>query len=842
MAFPEDLQWNQPGVEPTQDKKNEGWTPEEKPPAEYFNWFFNRTCRAVNYLKTESDESSSKFDIDGHDHDGTVGNGPKLTANNIVNALITGLGTEDVQSTLEAIFSESKKKSGSVRNVVVTGPVSTSGMVNVLRDRYSENLCTGGTPISSGDAAGYPVSLVFDGTLTNSFWKTALTGSAVNGAAYAGYNFPTAKHIRKILLLQAGGGSLNYVTSVKVQNSTTGSDWTDVGTFPVVPYSIVSSIYLPQTQAVPYWRVLANSAAADNTTWHIHEIEMYELLNPELTDSDIIVQANALVTFAAGFDLMNKQPLDYWELTQQMSLTLDAADGYTVPLSYTPDLCNGGTAISSGDKTGLDGNGAKELAFNNNANNQSGWRSLQVYNAISGVAYIGYNFPTARRIRKTLLVQPTATENVSSVKIQFLDDSTVWTTVGTYAVTGGENYLVLPDVGAHKYWRFLANSNASTSNWYWVVSEIEMYEAPQTHYVHLTRDVNGNVSVGSTRNKPRTVKSIDNIADIYTDNLCVGGGFSATSTFNIYGPQYAFDGNATTWWESNNPGGTGDAIAYDFGIARHIRRLVLDQSADWTGLHYMSSVKIQRCTNGVNWIDVLTANNLTGGKNIIDLPASLPSRFWRILANVQTSGGATYLWCVTEITMHEISNDINLYDPISGVAKHYDGSTWDTINRVFIGEAVTDSVGNVVSYTTYPYNKTKIKALPAEDVDDVVTLEQLISRETTSGTNWIKFADGTMIQRATAVLVSNVTVQTSYRYAVGTFTFPLAFVNTSYSTQFIHTGYIPVMFTEYNADNFKTTSQVKCTAVGVVISVSGVVDIRTDLPWPVVCTAIGRWK
>ncbi|MDF2636518.1 MAG: hypothetical protein K0R78_3392 [Pelosinus sp.] len=56
MAFPDDLEWNQPGVEPTQAKKDEGWKPEEKPPAEYFNWFFNRTSQAVKYLKGESDK------------------------------------------------------------------------------------------------------------------------------------------------------------------------------------------------------------------------------------------------------------------------------------------------------------------------------------------------------------------------------------------------------------------------------------------------------------------------------------------------------------------------------------------------------------------------------------------------------------------------------------------------------------------------------------------------------------------------------------------------------------------------------------------------------------------
>lgn len=51
MPFPDGLEWNQPGVEPTQAKKDEGWLPEEKPPAEYFNWFFNRMCQVAKHLK-----------------------------------------------------------------------------------------------------------------------------------------------------------------------------------------------------------------------------------------------------------------------------------------------------------------------------------------------------------------------------------------------------------------------------------------------------------------------------------------------------------------------------------------------------------------------------------------------------------------------------------------------------------------------------------------------------------------------------------------------------------------------------------------------------------------------
>lgn len=35
-------EWNEPGSRPPQGKRNEGWKPEEKPPAPWHNWLFHR--------------------------------------------------------------------------------------------------------------------------------------------------------------------------------------------------------------------------------------------------------------------------------------------------------------------------------------------------------------------------------------------------------------------------------------------------------------------------------------------------------------------------------------------------------------------------------------------------------------------------------------------------------------------------------------------------------------------------------------------------------------------------------------------------------------------------------
>lgn len=823
------------------------------------------------------------------EHTTNINNPHNTVASQIANTLISGLGTTDVQSTLAAIFKEATKKSGSTHNVVVTGPVS-NGMANVLRDRYSDNLCVNGTPISGGDNGTYAMANAFDNNLATN-WTASQTAANQANTSFIGYNFAVAKAICKLYVNQAS----SLPMPCKLQYSDDGTAWTDSGaTF--TTYYGKNKLAATGTTTHKYWRLLATANLTTSSVWSIFELEMYALLNPDFTDSDILIQANALVSFAAGFDLINKQPLDYWELTQQMSLILAAADAYTVPLTYTDDICNGGTAISGGDFSGY----PAANAFDNNST--VFWKSSQLTPNLSGVASIGYNYGTPKAVRKIAVITDTVLGyNVTSVKVQYSSNGTIWTDACTVSQTYGTNYITVPAVGAFQYWRLLANStgrlDATTGN-SWIVQEIEMYEALQTYYVYLTRDANGNVTAGSTRNKPRTVKPVtaaattpgyytndlcnggmaisggdnttlvkenafdNNIStnwgssqiaanqsgvayigydfgvgeaktirklsvtqhpatvkwmpsvkvqysdngtvwtdaittaetsnqatagitfpncgshrywrilangnittsqtwDIYeiemyeyvdpststvqsddttySDNLCIGGAAIATSEQNATSAkENAFDGNSNTYWTSNlTEPLLSRAIGYDFGVSHTIRKIVVTTTQNTAGTP--SAFKVQKSTDGTTWTDVLNYTGIVIGVNTIYLPAGTEARYWRLLANGVKLSGSTLLTDGTglaEITMHEISTDINLYDSIAGVSKHYDGSTWDNVVRIFIGEAVVDSAGNIVSYITYPYNKARMKALPAEDSDDTVTLGQLSASLAPSG--WTK--------------------------------------------------------------------------------------------------------
>ena len=57
MAFEKELpKWENQGVEPPESKKATGWEAGEKPPADYFNWQWNRTYEALKELQVKAAE------------------------------------------------------------------------------------------------------------------------------------------------------------------------------------------------------------------------------------------------------------------------------------------------------------------------------------------------------------------------------------------------------------------------------------------------------------------------------------------------------------------------------------------------------------------------------------------------------------------------------------------------------------------------------------------------------------------------------------------------------------------------------------------------------------------
>lgn len=143
-----------------------------------------------------------------------------------------------------------------------------------LSQSYGEDLTTGGTAISGGDAVGTVPANVFDDN-PSTYWYSSQIGAAITGNAYIGYDFGsgTSKHIRRFSIKQSVSGG---ITSVKVQKSDNGTNWTDVATKTISKTTDIQVLDLPASSEARYWRLLANDYI-DSAQWQVYEVEFFEL-------------------------------------------------------------------------------------------------------------------------------------------------------------------------------------------------------------------------------------------------------------------------------------------------------------------------------------------------------------------------------------------------------------------------------------------------------------------------------------------------------------------------------------------------------------------------------------
>lgn len=144
--------------------------------------------------------------------------------------------------------------------------------------------------------------------------------------------------------------------------------------------------------------------------------------------------------------------------------------GGVVKADSTLDLCTGGTPISGGYTT-YDAT----KAFDDN--DTTFWLSLQTGTAISGAAYIGYDFGAQVTISSfTLKTYANTNNNISSVKLQKSDNGSSWADVETFALATTADTLntkTLASAATARYFRLLANANLGAGE-YWSVREITM--------------------------------------------------------------------------------------------------------------------------------------------------------------------------------------------------------------------------------------------------------------------------------------------------------------------------------------------------------------------------------
>jgi len=137
------------------------------------------------------------------------------------------------------------------------------------------DLCAGGAPISGGDNGANTKDKAFDNNDCVTNWYSSQVDAAANGSAYIGYDFGAGNEraINKVRILQTD--STNAITSVLIQHSDNGVDWTTIETWNGLTRpsggAWEETTFTNETTH-RYWRYLAN--AQPNGSWGVCEIEM----------------------------------------------------------------------------------------------------------------------------------------------------------------------------------------------------------------------------------------------------------------------------------------------------------------------------------------------------------------------------------------------------------------------------------------------------------------------------------------------------------------------------------------------------------------------------------------
>lgn len=136
----------------------------------------------------------------------------------------------------------------------------------------------------------------------------------------------------------------------------------------------------------------------------------------------------------------------------------------------------GGTALSGGAA----GANVASRAFDTDRSLY--WASSQTGVAISGAAYIGYDFGAGvtQQVTGVAITKDVAASNISSVIAQWSSDGAAWTTISTHTITttNGNSEIILPSsYTAARYFRLLANANLG-GGVSWQVRQLDLLTKP----------------------------------------------------------------------------------------------------------------------------------------------------------------------------------------------------------------------------------------------------------------------------------------------------------------------------------------------------------------------------
>lgn len=143
---------------------------------------------------------------------------------------------------------------------------------------YGGDETSGGTVLYSTQHASYLAASAFDNTDDGNAWGAESYGPTPTNS-YIGYDFGSAKHIRKLTINGASGLAGHQMAGCAVEYSSDGSVWTTLQNISMAAYTgTPQEFHLNSSGAYRYWRIRgldANPAGGASYRWLVGEIRMF---------------------------------------------------------------------------------------------------------------------------------------------------------------------------------------------------------------------------------------------------------------------------------------------------------------------------------------------------------------------------------------------------------------------------------------------------------------------------------------------------------------------------------------------------------------------------------------
>jgi hypothetical protein len=445
---------------------------------------------------------------------------------------------------------------------------------------------------------------------------------------------------------------------------------------------------------------------------------------------------------------------------------------YAPALTYGSDETTTGFAIGSGSGAGPDtrtigtsisSGGSIPGAFDGLYLGGGGY--LSYLGNVPNTSYVGKDFGVPVALYSFNISSDTI-DWPTGISLQYSDNGSTWFTSDAYpSVVTSNPSGTATETAAHQYWRIL-QTGGTNGGGAWGVNEVSFYaQAPETNAFDNSMStywvadetgggINGVSYIGQNFGATKTIRRV-----VLTQD----------NTYYVTSVKVRYSSDGISWTDAVTAAVSGGTNIIDIGTPYTYQYWqILANSAPVSTYWRVTEVEMQETTSpGATALDLLAvttplvltfATGFDSGSpaDVIAQVSADVSGAWSSFAASTTtyiyvdrdnSGALTYgksvVVPVFQVATPSTTTDKHWYNPATGLMKRWNGSAWETKQRVFVGYVTTD--GSSLITDVFP-------AAVVGDVPSVVS-SSIGSPSTTSGT-YVALATLTMYTSGRPVRVS----------------------------------------------------------------------------------------